>query len=367
MRTTRSSIIVAGLLAASTAACGSSSGGGAHGPSSTPRACPAADAIYSAQYRTADADAYGGNTYGMPATAHWQVALKIWPEEGQWADPPVEAPPELQAGPRTEAEARALLGASDRPISGPVSVWAGAGAPCEGHVVGYYVALTDQGGEPFRVLAADVEGCAPGADHNSWSDWVAFGPVATGCALAPVTEAYSHVATEDWSEDAGQTMTFPDPVAMPATFAAAMPAAACAEPDCHTLYRIRRAGTPTPQAWEVLVTQVTPGEEEDPCSFESTSHQLLLVGDEAGPLTVVRLTEPTMNYETGEPELGEAEGSLSGLLIDGGGSRVLLARHVGAYAAVELGGAAPAASFVPWYVAHEEDGDWFSLAAYCGP
>jgi hypothetical protein len=220
----------------------------------------------------------------------------------------------------------------------------GAGEPCAARV-------TDVDERGTR-----VDGCPTPDPDNPRGAWVVFGGAEpTGCALAS-PEAVS----ARWIDpEAGGFADDGHPV--PPEIASVVPAHTCASPGCETLWSVTRASAGGVDAYDVTFTWARPTG-GDACEWESEDHHAVYVPRDGAPRQVPLSTEiEEMTFQNG----------LDGVLHDAGGARLLLSRANWTYGVHEIAadGTIAGGRIEPhgWDDFHEEDMDWWSMAAYCGP
>jgi len=152
----------------------------------------------------------------------------------------------------------------------------------------------------------------------------------------------------------------PGPAPVPEPWATAVGPARCA-PACVTLWSIDEAPG-RPAISEATVTRITPGEPDEACGWDSdTTFAHYLRGDDGAvrPLPLPRF--PDQEWQ--------GDMSLAGVLADGEVPRVVMFTDVATWAAFDLGGDGTLAGGrrVSYFVPHEEDFTFRSLAPYCGP
>lgn len=310
-------------------------------------ACPQAAAIHPAEWKVPPAEVdpygYGGMTYGAPAIPHWQIPLEV--EMADWENPP----PGDAFGPRTADEVRGLVTA---PLGTEAWIYTTEREePCRAPITGYYVGRDNLGGPDYTMVAAQAEGCAPAGELTAMS-WAALGDGdASACKLARAEHRGGREAS--WGEDKPM---FGEPAPLPAPLAAAAPQKPCASPGCELLWSATTASTPTLEVSEVTMTWVEPVG-DDYCSWEEESDHAFYLGAPGA-------TPARASLRSGD---ADAWMSVSGVLYDAQGPRLLLSAANGEYGVHSLeGGALGAGRIETWYVGHEEDYYGYSLWNVCG-
>jgi hypothetical protein len=312
-----------------------------------PGACPAAAAVRPAEWKQVAPDdpyGYGGMTYGAPAIPHWQIPLEV--EVTDWENPP----PNEWFGPRTVDEVRPQVAA---PLGTEAWIYTSDRAePCRAPITGYYQGRDNLGGPDYGVLAAQAEGCAPAGELTGVS-WAVIGDGdPSACRMARAEPRGSREAT--WGED--NTPSFGAAAAPPAPIAAAVPQKPCASPACEQLWSATTVSTPALEVSEVTMTWVKPVG-DDYCRWEEESDHAFYLGPPGGPLTRASLRGPE----------SEVWMSLSGVLYDAQGARLLLSSANGEYGVHAIDhGALGTGKIETWYVGHEEDYYGYSLWNVCG-
>lgn len=342
MLTLRSTVVLALLLsscgaAATPASTGATNGGEALASSET-RACPHASAVRYASWAVPSATDLPYLAPGLPTTGFWSIPIGY-----RIVD---DGAPE--AGPMTP-EALATFGLEAVPSD--LFVLRAGAAPCRARVSGYVAELIEDGLANVRVSAISTD-CQ--ASEARAIGWVTPGDP-SGCEVVTPTRLG---IVELVYDDAGTRMP-PIVAPVPAPYAAVIPPATCTPP-CQTLWRIDVADGPTDVA-EIWIDRITPGDPAEPCGWteiESTPG-LYAVGQDG--------VAHAMPYP--DDDGYERAMTLAGVLRDGSGTRVVLFTTHAAWGAFELTPESRLGEgrLVQTFVPNEEDGEYRSLAPYCGP
>lgn len=324
---------------ASLLACGGPSNRG-----TPPGGCPPAEAVAFAQWSP------GGAHAGAPAEDAWLVRLGYRDVPGEHGDDEVPAPPTepvLAPGPLPGYDV-AKLGLG--PL--PPTVWllrAGL-PPCAAQVTGHVVERFEDG--PIsHAISAVLAGC-PGPTDDSYAvGWISFaGGEPKDCRVELPAEVSRRTGVE--SEDGKYTIDPSGESVVPAPWQVAMPQEPC--DNCAQLWSIETvAGDPAISA--VIVTDVVlPIDPEGgACNLETHTHFGIYATPKDGAPVPIPLEDV----------------SLYGALVDTRGARVVLGAGVDHWAVADVAadGTPGASRTVQFFLKHEEDSLWHSMAPYCGP
>jgi hypothetical protein len=333
------------LLALSTAAAcggkgssstlGNTSGGGKV-------ACPAADRVRIATWTS------GASNYeGQP---RWRLPLVVKFLEGNWETH------EAQRTPAVPATTDDLRAAGAEAL--PPTVWlyretlGGPAGPCAATVGAPYRAVGGDGAT-YQELGVELDGCGDPNQEEPFYGWISLDEP-TDCSLVLVAEAGARTWDgEHWDGKIAEG----DP--MPKELTPHVPAPPTPSPggirgSLWAARAARTAETASPIAWELTTTYIDAMPGTQSCSLDHIDDHLdhfVMAGGAAVPVAT------------------PAPARLTGVLSTAGSPRVLLFIASGDYTTVgvDATGKTTSNGGATYYIPHEEDGFYYSLAPYCGP
>lgn len=347
VRTMRNTIALGILGSLSLAGCG--------GPTTqaTPRGgCPSAETVALATWNP------GGDEpqyQGSPVEPAWLVRLGYRePAGGRWGDdegaPASSTEPVLEAGP-VQGYDIAKLGLG--PLPGEVWLLRPELPACLGKIAGYVAVLYEDGPRSLGISAV-LTGCPGPTDDNFELGWISFaGGDPTGCSLVLPEKGTERAGAE--ADEGVFSIERAEVNRIPSPWESTVPDEPCA--NCEQLWSVSAVSAETgPVVAQVIVTDVVPPADDTPasaCELETHTRAGIYAVGESGPPV----------------HLGLEDVGLHGALVDTRGVRVALGTGIDRWAAVDvLPDARPGASrTVQYFIAHEEDSLWLSMAPYCGP
>jgi hypothetical protein len=329
----RSTPLLASVIAL--AACGSSSPA-AHGPaSSRGGSCPGADRVVITQWVDADGTAPG-----------WRAYLANKSMTADERDAGRDAPP-YQAISEDEARAGGVA-----VLPATVWIYTADRPPCRATMARPFRSIMNEG-PVSQQIGVELTGCERPAKNMPT---ISFGLIGDGDLSGCTWTLAEDVALRQGDvSDEGAWQAPTKETAIPAEVTPHVRSKACAAPGCQHLWHVQRAGAADHAlAYDVVQTWLTPDAKETACNLAHDDAAEILVR-QAGGLARLDLAEDSNNME------------LVGVFSDGGGVRLAVLEDAGVFEVYAVGATARRAVFKRWFDANEEDGNYRSMAPYCGP
>jgi hypothetical protein len=331
------------VLVFGTAACGGKPAGGTLGntAAASKGGCPAATRV-----RIASWSSGAGSMEGSPK---WRVPLVVRALEGDYEQF------EQQRAQAAPISADALRAAGAETLPGTVWLFRDAvngPAPLCAATIGAPYRAVGGDGAIYEELGVELVGCPNPTQEDAFVGWVSLDEP-TGCALVATTD----VASRAWEGETWDGNVAPgDP--MPKELVGHQPPPPSSSPAGirGTLWAARAAKVDgAPIAWELTTTHIAAPPGTEACSFVDN--------------VVDHLDYFTMVGGAAVPVESPMHGRLVGVLAEGASPRVLLLHGSGDYATlgVDADGKPTGNSGAQYYIPHDEDFFYYSLAPYCGP
>jgi hypothetical protein len=338
---TRNALLV---LVLTTAGCGGKPAGGTLGNAGSggKGGCPAATRVRLA--------AWSSGASSMEGSPAWRVPLVVRTLDGDYDQL------EQQRAQAAPISADALRAAGAETLPGTVWLFrdtANGPAPLCAATIGTPYRAVGGDGAIYEELGVELVGCPNPIQDDAFVGWIALDEP-TGCALV----ATADVASRTWDGETWDgNIAAGDP--MPKELAGHQPPPPASSPGGvrGTLWSARAAKVNgAPIAWELTTTHI-----DAPAGTQSCSFDVDKVNDHLDYFTMVG--------GAAVPVAAPEPGRLVGVLAEGASARVLLLHGSGNYATlgVDADGKPTGTGGAQYYIPHDEDFFYFSMAPYCGP